>query len=256
MMRKLLTALVLFILITPGFAFGQQRVILEVEGRYWFTELEGSMKVEESGFGTDIDFVEDLDIKDENYPEIRVTWYTGPKSKIRAAYTEVNYEGDENLERTVQFAGETYPAGTRVITDVDMKYLRVGWAWQFINLGGVVKLGTLIEAKVFRFDGSLDASNFISPISESERFTFGLPTIGVALDINPHKMVNIFAEGSGLPAGSYGYVYDAEVGIKFIPVRIFSIIGGYRIMEFKAENDDDFAKIRIHGPFVGLTIRF
>jgi hypothetical protein len=51
-------------------------------------------------------------------------------------------------------------------------------------------------------------------------------------------------------------VYDAEVGIKFIPVRIFSIIGGYRIMEFKAENDDDFAKIRIHGPFVGLTIRF
>jgi hypothetical protein len=168
----------------------------------------------------------------------------------------VDYDGDENLQRTIQFGGETYTAGTRVVTDAEIEYLRVGWAWQFINIHDYFKLGTLIEAKVIWFKGSLEAINLVPPVKESEKFVFGLPTIGIALDLNPHKILNIFGEVSGLYAGSYGYVYDAEIGIKLIPIRILSILGGYRIMEFRAEYHDDYATLRIHGPFVGATVRF
>ncbi len=255
MSKKFLLTLVILVF-TPCFAFAQKDVTLEFEGRYWITDLKGKIKVTEAHIGTDIDFKRDLGIKDENFPEARLTWYTGSKSKIRLAYTQVGYEGDGNIERTIQFGGKTYTVGTLVVTDVDVKYLRLGWAWQFINIGKIIKLGTLLEGKGFWIKASLDAPNLSPPVKESKKFAFGLPTIGVALDINPYKMVNIFGEVSGIPAGSYGYVYDAEAGIKLIPIKFLSITGGYRIFDFKAKDDPDYGKLRVHGPFVGATLRF
>lgn len=256
MTKKFIWVLVI-IVFTPCIAFAQKDVKLELEGRFWFTDLEGKVKVTEADIGTDIDFRKDLDIKDEGYPELRLTWYTGKKSKIRLAYTQVAYEGEANLQRTVLFDGTTYNVGTRVLTDLDIKYLRIGWAWQFIHIDkGLIKLGTLIEAKGFWAKAILEAPDLVPAVREKGRFLFALPTLGVALDINPHNMLNIFAEGSGLPAGRYGYMYDVEAGIKLIPIEILSIMGGYRLLEFKAKDDRDFAKARLHGPFVGVTVRF
>jgi hypothetical protein len=87
---------------------------------------------------------------------------------------------------------------------------------------GFLKLGTLLEAKVFWVKGSLEAPDLTTPIKESEKFVFGLPTLGLALDLNPHKMLNIYAQGSGMYAGSYGYLYDAEIGVKLIPISFHS----------------------------------
>ncbi|MGQ9645309.1 MAG: hypothetical protein ACUVWO_02075 [Thermodesulfobacteriota bacterium] len=256
MMKKLLWILMI-IVFTPCIALAQSDVILELEGRFWFTDLEGRVKVTEADLGTDINLKRDLDLKDEGYPEVRLTWYTGKKSKIRVGYTQVDYEGDASLQRTILFKGTTYSVGTRVVTDLEIKYLRIGWAWQFICMdSGLIKLGTLIEGKGFWTKATLEAPDLVPAIREKESFIFALPTVGAALDINPHPMVNIFAEGSGLPAGKYGHMYDVEAGIKLIPVRILSIMGGYRLLEFKAKDDRDFAKARVQGPFVGVTVRF
>jgi hypothetical protein len=256
-MTKKLSWVLVIIVFTPCIAFAQRDVRLEFEGRYWFTDLEGRVKVTEADIGTDINFKKDLDIKDEGYPEVRLTWYTGKKSKVRLAYTQVGYDGDAIVQRTILFNGTTYNRGTRVLTDLDIKYVRIGWAWQFINIdNGLIKLGTLLEGKGFWTKTTLEASNLVPALREKEKFVFPLPTIGAALDINPHEMLNIFAEGSGLPAGKYGYMYDVEAGIKLIPIKILSIMGGYRLLEFKAKDDPDFAKVRVHGPFVGVTVRF
>jgi hypothetical protein len=257
MVKKCLLALAIFVSITPCFAFAQRDALLEVEGRYWFTDMEGKINVTENDLGTDIDFKEDLDIKDEGYPEVRLTWYTGKNSRIRAAYTQVEYEGDTDLKRTIEFNGETYLVGTRVFSEADIRYLRIGWAWQFINIGkGFLKLGPLVEGIGFWVEGFLEAPNLSPPIRESEEFWFGLPTVGMALNVRPHSMLDIFAEGSGMYAGSYGYVYDCEAGIKLIPIKILSLLGGYRILDFKAEHDPDYIRVKVHGPFVGVTVRF
>ena len=257
-MAKTFLCVLVIIVFIPCVAFAQKEVTLELEGRYWWTDLQGKMKVTDSnGIGTDIDLKDDLDAKDESWPELRLTWYTGKNSKIRIAYTQVGYDGDANIQKTILFDGTTYDVGTRVVTELDIKYASLGWAWQFINIdNGFFKLGTLIEAKGFWTEATLEAPDLATPIKEKEKFTFVLPTIGAALDFNPHKMLNIFAEGSGLYAGNYGYMYDVEAGVKFIPIKILSIKGGYRLLEFKAEHHDDFAKARVHGPFVGVTVRF
>jgi len=261
MSRKFILAFVIFIF-TPCFALaqkdGRKDVTLELEGRFWFTDVQGKMKVTDSNdVGTDIDLKADLGVKDENIPELRLFWYPGKKTKIWAAYGQVGFEGDEDIQKTIQFGDTIYTVGTRVETDADIKYLNVAWAWQFIYIdNGFLKLGTLLEAKVFWVKGSLEAPNLSPPVKESEKFVFGLPTLGLALDLNPHKMLNIYAQGSGMYAGSYGYLYDAEIGVKLIPIKILSIMGGYRIMQFRAEHDEDYARVKLHGPFVGVTVRF
>ena len=254
---KFLFVLPLIIFI-PCIGFAAGDVTIELEGRYWFTDLHGTTKVTDSnGIGTDINLTGDLGIKDQGLPELRLIWYPGKKSKIWAAYAYVGYEGYKNIQGTIEFNGATYPIGTRVLTDVNINFLNVAWAWQFISIDkGFFRLGTLVEAKVFWVKASLEAPNLVPPAKETEKFVFGLPTLGVALDLNPHRMLNIYAQGSGLYAGSYVYLYDAEIGIKLIPIKILSIVGGYRIMQFKAEHDNNYAKVRLNGPFVGATVRF
>lgn len=256
MLRFFLFAMcLLFIATGPVFAQNNPRV--EFEGRYWITDLTAKARVTENNLGTNIDFKTDLGLQDENFPEGRFTWHTGPNSELRLGYTQISYRGDRNIQRTIEFDGETYAAGTRVITDLDVRYLSLGWAWQFINIAkGKVRFGTLLEVMGFWVDASLEAPNLAPPVRESADFTIGLPVIGVALDINPHRAVNIFAEISGLPAGRLGYFFDAEAGIKIIPIKNLSIVGGYRILGIKAEDEPDFARLRISGPFVGATLRF
>jgi hypothetical protein len=256
MARSILLVLTILVC-TPCLAFAQKDVTLEFEGRYWFPNLQGNVKVTQNDIGTNINLKRDLDIENEGYPEFRLTWYTGPKSKIRVAYTQANYEGDTNLAKAIEFNGEIYNIGTRAESELDIKYLRLGWAWQFINMGkGKFRLGTLVDGKVFWVKGSLEAPDLSPPVKESESFFFGLPTIGLALDINPHRILNIFAEGSGMYAGSYGYMYDAEAGVKLIPIKILTLLAGYRILEFKGQIEHDYVKARVYGPFAGVTVRF
>jgi len=228
----------------------------EAEARYWFTDLESKASVTSSGVaGTDIDLKDDLGIGDENLPEARLIWHTGPNSKIRFAYTQVGYSGSKDIEQTITFEGKTYTVGTNVESDLDIQYLRLGWAWQFINLAqDKIKLGTLVDVKALMLETSLDAPSL--GFSESADFTGALPTVGLILDVNPVEKVNLFAEVSGLVAGDYGYFIDAETGIKVTPLKNFSVSAGYRIFDMKFENDPDYAELTISGPFISGSIKF
>lgn len=229
----------------------------DIEGRYWITDLDGRIRYTESDIGTTIDFKEDLGLDNENYPELRFSWHIGRKSKLRLAYTQAAYSGDENISKTIEFGGETFTVGTRVKTDLDVKYFRLGWIWEFINIAdSAVKFGTLLEAKGFWVDASLDAPELVSPIKESVEAVGGFPTAGVVLDIRPHKLVNLFGEISGIYAGKYGYSYDGEAGVGITPLKNLSFIGGWRILGFEVEDDPDFVRLKISGPFAGAILRF
>ncbi len=103
-------------------------------------------------------------------------------------------------------------------------------------------------------DVSLDAPNL--GLNQAEAFAGGLPTAGLALDFSVIKQVNLFAEISGLPGGDYGYFFDAEAGVEYRPFENFSVVGGYRIIDLKVEDDPDFIEMQLAGPFVGGKVRF
>lgn len=242
--------------------------IVEFEGRYWMPDLTAKARVTESNIiGSDLNFKSELGIKDEDFPEGRFIWHISPSSKIRAFYTQAEFEGDQIVSRTITFDGKTYTAGTQVKTDLELQYFGLGWVWEFIDvLNGRLKAGTILEAKGVAGKATLDAPGL--GIKESSDFIGGLPTVGLSLALDPFKNnapyvsdtiisnLSLYAEAAGMSAGEYGYFVDAEAGVRWTPVKYVCVSGGYRAVSLKAEDDPDYARFELKGPFAAASIRF
>jgi len=234
--------------------------ILEVEGRYWAPNFTGQVQVTggaqvPDGLGV-IDLKDDLGLTNKRFEDWRVSLATGPHSRLRVAYVSMDYNADQQVQRTVVFDGQTYTVGTRVVTNLSMKYWRYGWIWEFINDPlGRVHFGTIVEAKSLSIDASLAAPALSPPIAEHKKFDATLPSLGLALDVDPIPTVKIFAELSGISAGKYGHGWDGEAGLKLSLAPGLSLTGGYRYFDLEAKDDPDFAKLKNAGPFVGACIR-
>ena len=231
------------------------RVKIEFEGRYWFPELSGSAKAVSANIGSGIDYKDDLGIKDENFPEGRISWYPGPNSRLRVSYFQVGYHGENRLERTITFRGREFTIGTTVRSTGDIKDVKLGWTWQFINLANrKIKLGTLLEGGVAWVDYSVKDTSTL--IKAEKSYTVPLLAIGFSLNVAPWKWMDGSLDLSGLPLGEYGHTFNVEGGLKIIPVKNVSVLGGYRYSDVNYENHPDFVKVRLSGPFVGATLRF
>ncbi len=253
-MSRIILLVSSLLLFAPGLALAQ---IVELEGRYWFTDVKARARVESNSLpATNVDFTKDLGLDDENAPGVRLTFGLPFNSKIRLAYTYLNLEGDATLTRNINFGGSTFTANTLVDSDFEFHYGRLGWIWQPIVVPGIVKLGPMFELKGGVLDATIETRNAVTSIKESQELGLIVPTIGAALDFTPHRMIHIFAEVSGLPAGSLGHILDAEAGIRFVPVPFLTIAGGYRYFDLKIEHDNDDGSLKLSGPFVGVSLRF
>jgi hypothetical protein len=246
-------------LVSSGWAQGKpeekSRPTIELEVRYWFPELSGSVKAVSADVGSGVDYKDDLGLEDEGIPEGRITWYPGSNHRVRLSYFQVGYEGDNRLEKTITFRGREFTVGTTIESTADIKDLKLGWAWQFINLAdGKIKLGTLLEGGVSWVDYSIKDTS--TPLKTEKSYTVPVAAIGFALDVAPWKWMDAFLDLSGLPLGKYGHTLNVEGGVKIIPIKNVSVFGGYRYSDIKYEDDPDFLKLRLSGPFVGATLRF
>ncbi len=234
---------------------------VEVEGRFWPATLNARVNV--TGGRTDvppslttIDLKDDLGLRDKNLQDWRLTLFTGPNSALRLGYVTMSYSADRMLRRTVVFNGETYTLGTRVVTDLTLDYWRLGWIWYFAgSSSGAVRIGSLVEAKTISTDASVAAPELAPPIREKKSFSATLPSVGVVLVARPARGLELYAEASGVSAGTYGRGLDAEAGIKLVAFPKLSLSAGYRYFDLEARDDPDFAKIRNSGPFAGVGLR-
>lgn len=253
-MLRIFLLVTLVVLLAPGLALAQ---IVEFEGRYWFADMDAKIKFQSGSLpATDVDFKDDLGVDLENAPGVRITFGLPLNNKIRLAYTFLRFEGDTTLSQSINFGGSTFSANTQVEGELEVHYGRLAWIWQPIAVPGIFKVGPMLELKGVVLHSSIEARNATPSTKETEDLGLILPTIGAALDFTPHRLFNLFAEVSGLPAGSLGYVVDAEVGLRIIPLPFLTISAGYRYFGVKIEHDDDSGRAKFFGPFVGASVRF
>ncbi len=147
-------------------------------------------------------------------------------------------------------------AGTRVVSDLDLHYARLGWIWQPWLIPEVLRLGPILEAKAFVAEMTLKAPSLVPRLQETEKVSVVIPTVGLAVDFRLFPVVDLFAEASGLTVGHPGHVVDAEAGARLSLFRFLAITGGYRFFEVRGEDNRSFARLRLSGPFLGASIRF
>lgn len=251
-MRRFVAALTVFavmLLAAPG-----AQAIVNVEGRYWFSNFDDKVKISKgSVIGTDINLVDDLGVDDSrNFWEGRITLELG-SHKLRYGFMPLEWKGSKSLNRSITFNGQTYSASTNVNTELKADYHRLGYEYDIIDSLNN-KLGVIFEVKYFDAKASLDAPS--AGIHESADGKAPIPTIGVAAQVGLPFLFSVGGEVTGITVGSKGYMYDAEAAVNFKPAPFVIVSGGYRILKLHAENSDDLADLEVKGPFLTLVADF
>lgn len=233
---------------------------LELKLRYWLTNFEAETEVVEEIFGGDIDLDDDFNVGDGDLPELQLRWQFKPKHALIARYIQLDNWG-ENLE-VLGLLMDNRPivAPNFLRSDLELKYLKLGWRRKLFG-NEVVKVETIVDLAVFDIEAEFSARTWlISPLwkvdDEDEDELGFLPLLGLSCGVTPLKRLSVFAEVSGMYAGSYGSIIDAEAGLRFVPWGFLSIEGGYRYLEIDVELDNEDTQVQLDGPFVGASVRF
>lgn len=233
---------------------GSAGAVVDLEGRYWFTDLGAEVKSTGGGLaGTDIDFVDDLGLDDnEGFFEGRITLELGSHS-LRYAFIPLSWDGTGTLAADVNFGGRTYSATTAVTSEINVNYHRLGYKYDFIDTLDN-KLGVIVEVKYLETEAKIKESS--SGIERTESLNAPVPAVGLAGQLSLPFLFDISAEVTGITLGSDAYLVDGEAAINLKPVPFVKISGGYRYFTLHLEDDEDKADVTLKGPFVGLRADF
>lgn len=223
-------------------------------GYYWFPSLDGTVKVEESGIGTTIDFDKDLGIDDENYPSVEAFIGLG-NHHLSLAYTEVDYSGKERLTRTIEFAGETYSVGDVVTSSLEYSMIDLHYQYDLLDLENILagfSLGGVLHVKYFDGDIGLKTTG----IDETEELALPIPMVGVNLHVGILADI-LEARLRGTAIGYSGNsIYEIMADISFTPFPFMDIHGGYKTFVIDIDEDDVLFDYDTSGPYVALTVSF
>lgn len=261
-MRKIAFILAVLFISSASLAFAAEEEKVdprvEVEGRYWASSLSTSGEVtSDSLISTVFDTKDDLGIDDQATGELLLTIHTGDNSRLRFAYMQISLDGEKKQGESFAFQGTSYPVSTTLVTEIDLKYYKASWVWQFLaSDDSRVRFGTLLGVLGFDATASVSVPNFVTPLKMSDSAGMVLPVIGLAFDAEPSEYFHIFAELSGMTGGEYGYMLDGEAGIKITPTKHITISGGYRFISVKVNTDETDAEVVLAGPYAGVVLWF
>jgi hypothetical protein len=85
-----------------------------------------------------------------------------------------------------------------VVSNLEVQHLQLSRSYQFIHLReGKFRLGPVTELNGFLMGGTLAAPDLVTPFHETEDLKSGIPTVGVAMDIQARRNIDIYGQVSG-----------------------------------------------------------
>ena len=235
----------------------QERVRFELELNSWDPDVAGQIKIVEQGIGDNIDLASDLGMAGDRVEDLRVTFHPSRRTEIRLARMPLTYSGDSVVSRTIEFAGEIFTVASRVVSQLDLDYVRAGFAWQFLSSDdGRFRVGPLIEVKGFQGDASLTAPDLGLPVTVGETFEAAYPAAGIAADIEATERVHFYGEYSALVGTDVGNQTDLEVGVRVPLWGAVTGQAGYRSITIDVTDKDDAVDFDIDAVYFGLGLRF
>jgi len=250
-------ALLACIVLAASAAVAQDRVRFEVELGLWDQDVTGRIKIGEGGIGDTSDLVDDLALTGDAITDLRVTFRPSPRTKIRLTRLPLAYGGDAVLTRTIEFAGQVFTVATRVQSQLDVEYVRAGFAWQFLSSrDGRFRIGPLLEAKGFQGDASISAPDLGTPIEASESFEAAFGAAGLAVDFEASDRVQVYGEYSRLVGADVGDQTDLELGVRVAVWQKLWVQAGFRSIVIDVVDNDDAVDFDLDGIFFGAALRF
>jgi hypothetical protein len=237
-----------------GLALPAQAVEFGVRGYYWFTDIEGNVKLSSGSLaGTKLDF-DDLGIGNESYPVGEVFLGFG-KHHLSFSYYHAKYSGTSTLSETINFGGETFVAGDIVKSSLEYDVYDLMYQYDLFDLKYVLgRFSMGVLAKVSLYDGDMEIRSQTLDQSEKESFTVPIPMAGLSLRLGILPSIleaRVVAAGIGY---SEGYAFDGEADLVFVSIPFVEIHGGYRIFRVHVDTNDLELHYDTLGPYVGAVL--
>jgi hypothetical protein len=128
----------------------------------------------------------EIGINDANVADVSGIFGLG-NHEIYAGAQFIELSGSRTLSETLVSQGVTFPAGTRVHSDVSLDWYRVGYRYRWVVDGAeaapVLTLYPSVGAALFTFDYRLRGDGVAERVSRS--YTKGLPQLGLELEWRP-----------------------------------------------------------------------
>jgi len=201
-----------------------------------------------------IDFSRDFDFDNKLGYDLRFIHRSeNQKHKFMVEYARDNWDQERTLMRTFTFRGQTFVANAAAEMDVRVRSFLARYAYRWGN--EKVRFGPMGNMGVISTSAELTSTTNNATRSAEGKITKFAATLGYDLEATPTENVMIF-HSLGAIAFQGEHLFHTEGGVKYYPSRHLGVVGGYRFQRYRVEKDNDFIKIRAHGPFFGGVFRF
>jgi hypothetical protein len=187
-----------------------------VRWREWKAAIDGHIQGQGDVVpASDIDVDDTLGYERENGHEIQLYLNIPFFGRFYGGYWWIGFEGEETLDRTITFDDQTFTAGTRIDSelDLDMYYLTYEFVLPSLPLGGDdlrLDLGIQAGVRVLLVEGSIESSLFQGEDSGGT----GIPVLGLhgMLQVTPFARAELEIAGMSVSYGSSSLRYVEAFG--------------------------------------------
>jgi hypothetical protein len=249
-------ALSLFLSLLPAGAPSAGEAIFYAVPQIFASRLTGDAQVSAGGAagGTVFDLEDTLGIDpDVNTPGIDGFARIALVGHISFSHFRSEADGSARLEEALEFDGETFLAGERVETDLEMSRSKLLFGY---NLGlKVVNIGFLGGAHLVDLNARISGPGR----EEEEDLRLPVPAIGISVGVHPIKWLAVHGELSGFHITVSGFrtrLLDGFAGVDFLLASKIGLSLGYRYFLLDAEDDSegDSVDLAQRGAFAGLSV--
>jgi hypothetical protein len=222
----------------------------------WHGIPSGTMQITEGGrpgSGSEIDLGDDLDLGAGNIPEGFVDGMWG-RHRFGLAFEPLAFDGVTTARRTLEFHGATIGAGSRVHSDLALRFIVPRYDYGLIEQGGA-ELRAGLLAYVWTFDAQLRAAGPTGAVDERRRFTHALPSATLSGTV-PVFGAELDADAAFGTIGSNRYAIDLAPQARVTLWNIGNVALGYRWLKFVFRETTNRGDLTIHGPYVSFSFSF
>lgn len=270
LMRLLCALLAMAVLSAP--AYSQENLPqverdkrTEFEIRYWFTNSRASVNATENINGPEARIRAGLGLNSKGAAEARYSWRFTGRHKLKIDYAQLSTNSGA-ADITLNLGGSDFLSvgnidlGSLGRAKVDIKQLKIGYAWQGIKLGNRIRIGPLVDVRGILFDASITAPSSsgagATVDSNSGTFGLGMVTLGAEVSAALHRRVEVTSAHSFIPIVGLGRVFEADTTAKFSLSNHLNLSTGYRYLRLRTNEGPNFAELRLRGPVIGAGFRF
>jgi outer membrane protein len=226
---------------------------------YWRQAPSGTLDYKPISATTgNIDLKDDLFLDTKNKPFVRIKAELPlilPNIYLMA--TPMTFEGSGQITRPISFGDTQFNISAPIESKVKMDHYDLALFYPIPMLKtatlGVLNIELGINARKLDFEGTITQPTTNTTASKS--LSLYVPMIYGGVQVKPISSLSIEAEIRGI-AYSGSHYYDYLGRLKFNPIPLVYVAGGYRAETIKIDESDVKADIKIGGPFIEVGVSF